>query len=280
MSNKWNLIVDVEECINCYNCAIAVQDEYADKAHPGYTASMPKHGHRWIDIKRAERGNFPIVDISFVPTMCNHCDNAPCIEAAKNNAVQKRGDGIVVIDPVAAKGQQHLVDACPYGAIWWNEDEQVPQHWNFDAHLMDDGWTEPRCVNVCPTGALKSIKVSDNEMAKISLAENLETLKSELGTKPRVYYKSLNALSKILIAGCVERDANGRTECAAEVSVSVAQSGESLAEAKTDEFGEFKFDGFEQNSGKEQLTFSLDGTAQKSVEVELENASLILDLTI
>ena len=53
---KWNLIIDVAECTNCNLCALAVQDEHVDNAFPGYAEEMPKHGHRWIEIKRRERG--------------------------------------------------------------------------------------------------------------------------------------------------------------------------------------------------------------------------------
>jgi len=280
MSDKWNIIVDVDECINCYNCAIAVQDEYADMARPGYNAPMPKHGHHWINIVRAERGKYPVVEVSFVPMMCNHCDNAPCVEAAENNAVKQRGDGIVLIDPARAKGQNQLMEACPYGAIWWNEEEQVPQHWNFDAHLIDDGWVEPRCANVCPTGALKSVRISDGEMARICQEDKLEVLKPELGTKPRVYYKNLNSLTKVLVAGTVEWDVDGRTECAANISVSISQSGTKVAESKTDEFGEFKFDGFEKNSGPYQLDIVHDSATRKIVEMNLGNESLVLELVV
>ena len=32
----------------------------------------------------------------------------------------------MLIDPVKAKGRKDLVDTCPYGHIWWNEEYQVP----------------------------------------------------------------------------------------------------------------------------------------------------------
>ena len=44
----------------------------------GYTAPMPKHGHKWINILQ-KGGQVPMIDIAYVPTMCNHCDNAPCM---------------------------------------------------------------------------------------------------------------------------------------------------------------------------------------------------------
>ena len=38
---KWNLIVDVEKCENCYNCFIATKDEHVGNDFPGYAAPQP-----------------------------------------------------------------------------------------------------------------------------------------------------------------------------------------------------------------------------------------------
>ena len=126
---------------------------------------MPRHGHHWIDILQKERGQAPMIDIAYVPTMCNHCDNAPCL-AKGGDAVKKRDDGIVIIDPDKAKGRKDLVESCPYGHIWWNEELQLPQIWPFDAHLLDQGWQQTRGQQACPTGAMRAIKVEDDEMAR------------------------------------------------------------------------------------------------------------------
>ena len=100
---KWNLIIDVAECTNCNGCTLATMDEYVGNDWPGYAAPMPRHGHRWIDIKQKERGQAPFVDLAYVPTMCNHCDDAPCVKAARDGAAYKRPDGIIIIDPEKAK---------------------------------------------------------------------------------------------------------------------------------------------------------------------------------
>ena len=102
-----------------------------------------------------------------MPVMCNHCDDAPCMKAAKNGAITKRADGIVIIDPVKSKGQKQIVDACPYGAISWNEELQIPQAWIFDAHLLDEGWTKTRAEQSCAMGVFQSVKVEDAEMQRI-----------------------------------------------------------------------------------------------------------------
>jgi Fe-S-cluster-containing dehydrogenase component len=56
---KWNMIVDVAMCTNCNLCTLANQDEHVDNEFPGYAAAMPRHAHRWIDIKARERGEGP-----------------------------------------------------------------------------------------------------------------------------------------------------------------------------------------------------------------------------
>ena len=66
-----------------------------------------------------------MVDAAHMPVMCNHCDHAPCIQAARDGAIDK-SDGIVIIDPQKAKGRKDLVQSCPYGAIWWNEELSFP----------------------------------------------------------------------------------------------------------------------------------------------------------
>ena len=58
--NKWNLIIDVAECTNCNLCTLAAMDEYVGNEFPGYSAPMPKHGHKWINILQKERGQVPI----------------------------------------------------------------------------------------------------------------------------------------------------------------------------------------------------------------------------
>jgi len=141
---KWNMIIDVAECTNCNLCTLATMDEYVGNDWPGVAAPMPRHGHQWINILQKERGQMPMIDIAYVPTMCNQCDNAPCMKADKTGAIGKRDDGIVIIDPVKAKGHKELVDACPYGHIWWNEELQLPQAWPFDANLNDQGWQQTR----------------------------------------------------------------------------------------------------------------------------------------
>jgi len=246
---KWNMIIDVAECTNCQLCALSAMDEYVGNDWPGVAAPMPRHGHRWIDIKQKERGQAPMIDIAYVPTMCNHCDNAPCV-AKGGEAVKKRDDGIVIIDPDKAKGRKDLVESCPYGHIWWNEELQLPQTWPFDAHLLDQGWQQTRGQQACPTGAMRAIKVEDDEMAHMAESEQLEVMKPEAGTKPRVYYRHLWRYSKSFIGGSVASEVGGMIDCVEGANVRLIKDGHTVARTTTDNYGDFKFDRLDDNSGR------------------------------
>ncbi|MGY8998762.1 MAG: 4Fe-4S dicluster domain-containing protein [Rhodospirillales bacterium] len=278
--SKWNLIIDIENCTNCNMCVLACQDEHVDNSFPGYAEEMPKHGARWIEIMRKERGQAPMIDVAYMPVMCQHCDDAPCIKAAENDAVSKRSDGIVIIDPVKAKGQKQLVESCPYNAIWWNEDLQIPQHWIFDAHLLDDGWKQPRAASVCATEAIVSKKVTDAEMAKIVAEEGLEVLHPEYGTKPRVYYKNMYRYNKCFIGGSVAAEKDGTSDCIEGAHVKLIQNNDVIAEANTDVFGDFKFDKLNEKSGSYKVEISVEGYAVKFVDVELIESVTLEDIYI
>jgi len=267
--SKWNLIIDVAECTNCNNCTLATMDEYIGNDWPGYSAAMPKHGHRWIDILQKERGKVPFMDVAYVPTMCNHCDNAPCIAAAPDGAVTKRDDGIVLIDPEKAKGRRELVEACPYGHIWWNEERQLPQAWNFDAHLIDQGWQQTRGQQSCPTGAMRAVKLDDAGMAALAERDGLEVMKPELGTRPRVWYRNLWRYTTAFIGGSVSAEANGKVDCVEGARVTLKKDGATVAEAATDNYGDFKFDRLAEGSGAYIVEIAADGHAAKTIEASL-----------
>jgi len=265
---KWNLIIDVAECTNCNLCTLAAMDEYVGNDWPGYSAPMPRHGHKWINILQKERGQTPMIDIAYVPTMCNHCDDAPCIKADRHGAIKKRPDGIVLIDPAKAKGRKDLVDACPYGHIWWNDELQLPQAWTFDAHLIDQGWQQTRGQQSCPTGAMRAISVEDEEMTRVAREQNLEVMKPELNSRPRVYYRNLWRYSKCFIGGSVSEEKDGVIDCLEGASVQLLKDGASIAVTTTDNYGDFKFDRLEENSGHYTVQIFASGRS-KTVEADL-----------
>jgi len=269
---KWNLVFDLALCTGCRSCVMAVKDEYVGNEHPAYSAEMPRHGADWVHIHWRERGRFPAVDVAYLFQCCQHCDDAPCVEAARNGAVRKRADGIVHIDPVLAKGQKQLVEACPFRAVHWNEALSLPQHWNFDAHLLDAGWAVPRPVQACATGALRALKVEDEEMRRIAQAEQLESLEPGEKHRTRVHYRNLHLFTKTFVAGTLVGTEAGLEACVPNAEVKLMRGSSAVAQASSDPYGDFRFDRLPPASGRYRVEIAARGYRAKNLEFELTDS--------
>jgi len=269
---KWNMIVDVARCHNCYNCFVATKDEYVGNDHGEYAAPQPLHEHSWVKMEYRESGQWPMVESYFRPAMCNHCDDAPCMAAAKNDAVTKRDDGIVIINPKKGKGQKQIVDACPFGAIYWNEEEQIPQAWPFDAHLLDAGWKKTKLETVCPTEVFKSVKVSDAEMQRLAAEDDLVTLESDTSAKPRVYYKNNHLFTTCFVGGTIVSNKDGVEDCVTGAAVTVLQGDTLLGKANSDGFGEFKISNLQKNLGSITLQVQVGENIAATRDIELRDS--------
>ena len=262
---KWGMVIDITKCNACYSCFIACKDEYWDNDYPPYSAGQPRHGQFWMDVVKKERGACPWVKVAYIPVPCMHCDNAPCVNAAKNHAVYKRPDGIVIIDPKKAVGQRQIVDACPYHAIFWNEEKQLPQKCTFCVQRLEKGKI-PKCVQVCPSRALIFGDLADprSDVCKIVASGKVETLGPGRKTKPRVYYLGL---PKLFIAGSVIY--GDVDECAEGVSVALTgQSARKSKKTSTNNFGDFEFDGL--GAGKYSIKLECQGYKAKTVAIDLK----------
>lgn len=241
--------VDLEKCVGCRSCQLVCKDEHCDNDWMPYAAPQPDTGQFWMDVREQERGQSPKVTVTYTPVMCQHCENAPCLAVAKDGAVYRREDGLVVVDPAKAKGQKQIVEACPYNAVFWNEELQIPQKCTGCAHLLDDGWTVPRCVEAC---AHDAIRFGDYEDFAGEL-DGAEALKPEANTKPHVYYFNL---PKRFIGGEIADLEDEEVLIGAKVVLTNLESGETW-ETVSDDFGDFWF---------KQIP-----AAEYSIDVEIED---------
>ena len=265
----WHMVIDVARCHDCNDCFLADRDEYVGNDFRPTAVSQPAHGHRWMNIKRKEGGQFPIVRVAYLPMPCMHCEAAPCLTT--DGAVYRRDDGLVIIDPDKAKGRKDIVASCPYSAIYWNEEEEVAQKCTGCAHLIDDGWTETRCSQVCPTDAVKLHLLEDAEMEAMVAAESLERYRDSLGTKPRVYYKNLHRWERVFV-GCSVVFAD-TDECGAGAVLSVVADDGSLAgKATASAFGEVVVDALELGRAYTVLV-EAPGYAPYSANVSLDQSA-------
>jgi Fe-S-cluster-containing dehydrogenase component len=225
-------VIDVARCSGCHNCQLSCKDEHCENDWRPYAAPQPPTGQFWCKVTDHPRGTIPKVKIHYIPVLCNHCEDAPCLKAAENGAVYRREDGLVVIDPEKAAGQKGLVESCPYGAIFWNEELNLPQKCTGCAHLLDHGSKLPRCVEACPTDAMK---FGEEEELK-ELLQDAVVLHREYGTRPRVYYRNIPGC---FVGGLVYDPKKEEVIIGAQVTLTLADG--TQLETTTDDFGDFWF---------------------------------------
>lgn len=228
------MVIDLAICNGCHNCQVACKDEHVANDWAPIAKPQPDTGQFWNKVINLERGTVPKVMVTYHHTICQHCGDAPCLAACPAKAIYRRPDGIVIIDPGRCRGNQLCIEACPYeNVIYFNDDLSIAQKCTFCAHLLDQGWTETRCSDACPTGAF-TFGDEDDPMiaAKIAAAE---LLKPELPTRPRVYYLNL---PKKWIAGAVYDPEADRCLDGAAVSAQSPETGATFT-ATTDNYGDF-----------------------------------------
>jgi len=249
-------IIDVSKCNGCYNCQISCKDEHVGNDWTPYAKPQPDTGQFWIKVTETVRGTVPKVKVSYVPEICRHCDNAPCIESCQEKAIYKRDDGIVIVDPEKCSGCRNCVDACPYGAIYFNWDLNIAQKCTMCAHLLDKGWKEPRCVELCPTGALSFGEQDDLK----ELIAKADPPQADAEARPRVYYMNL---PKRFVAGAVYDPEEDECIQGAIITLTDLKTNETFT-TETDYFGDFWLTKLKE--GTYSLSIKKDGYYPKQIE--------------
>lgn len=246
---------DHDRCNGCYNCQIACKDEHCGNDWSPIAKPQPDTGQFWCRVEERERGTVPKVRVSYIVHMCQHCKDCALVKMAPD-AVYRREDGKVIIDPAKAAGMKELVDACPFNAVYWNAELNLPQKCTGCAHLLDEGWSAPRCVEVCGPGALTY--VDEEELEEIS--DQIESVNPDADTKPSMAY--LNLPKRFVGGIAVDLNAD-EVVIGAKVQLQNKETQE-LLETETDEFGDFWFHQVE--PAEYNLYVSADGYTTRLVE--------------
>ena len=261
--------IDLSVCNGCYCCQIACKDEHVANDWMPYAKPQPDTGQFWIGMTELVRGQVPKVKVTYIPKMCHHCDDAPCIEQCEVEAIYQRDDGMVVIDPGKCVGCKLCADTCPHDAIFFNDNLNIAQKCTSCAHLRDsdpDEWPVPRCVDQCPTDALRF----GEEEALADFIKDAQLINAEAQTKSRVYYKHL---PKKFVAGTVYDRRKKEVIIGATCTLTDKASGDTHS-AETDNFGDFWFRGLE-----DDRTFTLSITKGKKSKT-LKNIVTEKDLSL
>ena len=248
-------VIDVALCNGCYACQIACKDEHVANDWSPIAKPQPDTGQFWLRLSEHIRGTVPKVKMHYVPHLCTHCAEASCMKACPvEGVIYQREDGIIIVDPEKCTGCRACEDIC--SALFFNEDLNIAQKCTGCSHLIDSGeWDVPRCVDSCPTEAIKYGEEAD-------LAELIAKAKAngaECACGPRVYYLNI---PKKFIGGTVYDPVEEEVVIGA--TCTLKDSAGKSSTAQTDDFGDFWFEGLADDTYA--LTIAAKGFATKAFD--------------
>lgn len=202
--HDYAFVVDVSRCIGCGQCvrACSVENDVPEGQYrtwieryvvtpDGVHVDSPQggmNGFGEIDEAIAEKA----INSFFVPKLCNHCAEAPCIQVCPVGATYRSEEGFVLVDPEHCIGCSYCVQACPYGVRFINSDKHIADKCTWCYHRVSQGKL-PACVTVCPTQArmFGDLNDPDSQVAKVRQADEWNVLKPEAHTKSMCLYIGL-----------------------------------------------------------------------------------------
>lgn len=219
---RYGMVIDLETCVGCHSCTIACK--VSNGTPPGvHFASVIEH----------EVGTYPNARREFLPVLCNHCEDAPCVDVCPTGASYKRADGIVAVHSDICIGCRACDTACPYGHRHYIEpgalrtgyfndgltkfEELKYERWtdgtvskcDFCMERTDQG-LQPACVETCPpiSRHFGDLSDPDSNVSRLLRERESFTLLPEAGTEPRVSYLKPRSASRRIAGGAALEEAD------------------------------------------------------------------------
>ncbi len=176
---RYAIVLDTRRCIGCHSCTVTC------KVNNNLPLDMIYNPVTTI----GPIGVFPDLHMSYLPLLCMHCGNPPCVECCPTGASQQRADGIVWVDETKCVGCKACVMACPYGARVPNHLTGTVQKCDFCSDRLAIG-KEPYCVQTCHQRAriFGDLEDPTSEVYKLVNRQQTVRLLEELGTEPYAFY--------------------------------------------------------------------------------------------
>jgi anaerobic dimethyl sulfoxide reductase subunit B (iron-sulfur subunit) len=143
MSQLAGFVLDLSRCVGCGACVVACRIENQVPAALSWRRIVP------LNLSRYDQA-----PTYFLSLACHHCEDPPCARGCPSGALEKRGDGVVVLHSDRCIGCRYCEMGCPFGAPAFDAQEGVMTKCHLCHHRLDEGRL-PACVSACPTEALR-----------------------------------------------------------------------------------------------------------------------------
>jgi tetrathionate reductase subunit B len=203
----YGIVIDIDKCIGCGNCAKACKIENDVPEEPFYFRTWVEQytvkNNGDVDIVSPNGGldgfkqrapDEEIFKSFFVPKMCNHCYKSPCTQVCPVGATFDSPEGVVLIDEKYCIGCRYCVQACPYGCRFIHPKKKVANKCTLCYHRLKKG-LDPACMEVCPTGArlYGNLRDPDSKIVKFLKEHTTQVLRPNLNTGSKLYYNGLRS---------------------------------------------------------------------------------------
>jgi len=205
-TRSFGMGVQVDKCIGCGRCVEACKTENDVLREPYYFRTWVERyvfdaeGNATVDSPQGGIQGFEPLDehlhafrTFFVPKLCNHCKNPPCVQVCPVGATFTSPDGVVLVDKDYCIGCRYCIQACPYGARYLDPRTKTADKCTFCYHRIQKG-LRPACVEACPTQAriFGELNVTASPLTRLKRMNATQILKPHLNTEPRVFYTGID----------------------------------------------------------------------------------------
>ena len=105
-------VLDTERCVGCQACMFACARRLGDGGLAGACIGVHSRGG---------------IRQGFLVVVCRACSNPPCARVCPTAALVMRTGGGVRFKADLCVSCHNCAEACPFGAVFWNQPEDKPQ---------------------------------------------------------------------------------------------------------------------------------------------------------